>query len=284
MRFDPATGHPAIDPETGATEPVPEEEGRYGAIWTKGAGTTPFRPDKGGSITRAYDPPKFPGAAISADGTAVAWYGGQISEQARTLSGESLNKLYGEPLWRRIANGPSEPTRRVTGGSEPESPGCLASPEAQLPPTPEPGDPCQGPFAAQRSGGIWNGGENSDYVPRLSANGDDVAFLASAPLTGEGAAFGIPGSAFNSDVYREDMTAPTRTSGLRGSPSSQAAKRVGTPPTPTSGTSRSPPTGSRSRSRRGGPSSRSVRRPSSARRRPCRAWSNSTRPTSPTRR
>ncbi len=145
VRFDPATGHPAIDAETGATEPVPEEEGRYGAIWTKGTGTAPFRPDKGGSITRAYEPPKFPGAAISADGTAVAWYGGQISEQARTLSGESLNKLYGEPLWRRIANGPSEPTRRVTGGSEPESPGCLASPEAQLPPTPVAGRPLPGP-------------------------------------------------------------------------------------------------------------------------------------------
>ncbi len=215
VRFDPATGRPAIDAETGATEPVLEEEGRYGAVWTKGTGTTPFRPGKGGSITRAYEPPKLPGAAISADGTAVAWYGGQISEQVRTLSAEPLTKLYGEPLWRRIANGPGEPTRRVTGGSDPESPGCLASPEPSLPSTPVPGDPCQGPFAVQRSGGIWNGGEDSDYVPRLSANGDDVAFLASAPLTGEGAAFGISGSAFNSDAYREDMTAPTKASGLQ---------------------------------------------------------------------
>ena len=126
-----------------------------------------------------------------------------------------MKLLYGEPLWRRIANGPSEPTRRVTGGSEPENPGCLANPEVELPSTPVPGDPCQGPFAARTSGGIWNGGENSDYVPRLSANGNYVAFLASAPLISEGAAFGIPGSAFNSDAYREDMTAPTRASGLQ---------------------------------------------------------------------
>ena len=217
VRFDPATGHPALNAETGSPEPVPEEEGRYGAVWTRGAGPPPFTAAKTGSVTRAYESPTLPGASISADGSAVAWYGGQIAEQVRTLSNESafMKLLYGEPLWRRIANGPSEPTRRVTGGSEPENPGCLATPEPQLPPTPVAGDPCQGPFAAQRTGGIWNGGENSDYIPRLSANGDDVAFLASAPLTSEGAAFGIPGSTFNSDVYREDMTAPTRTSGLQ---------------------------------------------------------------------
>lgn len=217
VRFDPATGQPALNAETGAPEPVPEEEGRYGAVWTRGTGAPSFTTAQSGSVTRAYEPPSLPGAAISADGSTVAWYGGQIAEQTRTLSGESsfMKLLYGEPLWRRIGNGPSEPTRRVTGGSEPENPGCLANPEAELPSTPVPGDPCQGPFAARKSGGIWNGGENSDYVPRLSANGNYVAFLASAPLISEGAAFGIPGSAFNSDAYREDMTAPTRASGLQ---------------------------------------------------------------------
>ena len=35
-RFDPATGRPAVNAETGAAEPVPEEEGRYGAVWSKG--------------------------------------------------------------------------------------------------------------------------------------------------------------------------------------------------------------------------------------------------------
>jgi hypothetical protein len=215
VRFDPATGQPAVNAETGATEPVPEEEGRYGAVWSKGV-PPGFLPTSTGTVTKPYQPPTLPGAAISADGSAVSWYGGQISEQARTLSGERLEKLYAEPLWRRIANGPAEPTRRVTGGADPESPGCLANPESQLPAKPVPGDPCQGPFATQVTGiGIWNGGEDSDYVPRLSANGNYVAFLASAPLTSDGASFGIGGGSFNSDVYREDMTAPDRTSGLQ---------------------------------------------------------------------
>jgi hypothetical protein len=214
VRFDPATGRPAIDGETGETEPVPEEEGRYGAVWSKGV-PAPFQTTTVGTVTKPYRVPALPGASISADGSAVAWYGGQISEQVRTLSGERLDKLYAEPLWRRITGGPAEPTRRVTGGSDPESPGCLAAPESRLPPSPVPGDPCQGPFATQVSGiGTWNDSQEADYIPRLSANGDDVAFLAGAPLLTEAGAFGIGGSSFNSDVFREDMTAPDRTSGL----------------------------------------------------------------------
>lgn len=212
VRFDPTTGRPAINAETGATEPVPEEEGEFGAVWFNGTAATFNVTGRG--VIEAYSPPPLPGAAISADGSAVAWYGGAISEQARTLSGEDLKKLYAEPLWRRIANGPSEPTRRVTGGSDPESPGCLAHPEAALPPTAQAGDPCQGPFATQRTGyGLLTGGSETNYIPRISADGDYVAFLAAAPLVSEGAAFGL--SEFNTDAYREDMTAPDRTSGLQ---------------------------------------------------------------------
>jgi hypothetical protein len=215
VRFDAATGRASLD-LAGEPEPVPQEEGRYGAVWTNGQ-KTPFETVAHGTVTRPYLPPELPGASISADGSTVAWYGGQISEQARTLGGERLAKQYAEPLWRRIGDA-SEPTRRVSGGSDPESPGCLAHPESQLPPTPQPGDPCQGPFATQRTGiGIWNGGrgQGSDYIPRLSANGQYVAFLASAPLVSEGQSFAISGAEFNSDVYREDMSAPDKTSGLR---------------------------------------------------------------------
>ncbi|HXD55077.1 MAG TPA: hypothetical protein VN618_10025 [Solirubrobacteraceae bacterium] len=214
VRFDPATGRPAIDPETGRPEPVPEEEERYGAVWSK---EPAFSPTAAGAVTRGYQPPTLPGASISADGSAVAWYGSLISEQARTLPGEAelLRKLYAEPLWRRISGGPAEPTRRVTGGSEPENPACIASPESRLPSTPVPGDPCQGPFAAQTTGiGTWNGSEEADYVPRLSRDGDYVAFLATAPLSDEAGAFGIGGANFNADAYREDMTAATRAAGL----------------------------------------------------------------------
>ena len=215
VRYDAETGRPAVDAGTGEPEPVPLEEGIYGAVWSK---EPAFSVSAEESVTTGYHLPSLPGASISADGSTVAWYGSLISEQARTLPGEAelLRKLYAEPLWRRIAGGPTEPTRRVTGGSEPESAACLAAPEAKLPSIPVAGDPCQGPFAAQTTGGAgtWNGKEEADYVPRLSADGDYVAFLATAPLSDEPGAFGIGGGDLNVDAYRENMTAPTRASGL----------------------------------------------------------------------
>jgi hypothetical protein len=214
-RFDPATGRPALNPETGEAEPVPEDESHHGAVGSPG--TPPaFEPHRG-LVTLAYRVPTLAGASISADGTTVAWLGEQIAEQARTLSEEEITaQTYAEPLWRRISSGPSEPTRRVTGGSDPESPGCLAHPEGKLPGTPSPGDPCQGPFATQDSSlGTWNNASEADPIPRLSANGDDVAFIASVPLTSEAGGFGIGGREYNSDAYWVDMTAPDRDAALR---------------------------------------------------------------------
>src|ERR1700678_3077572 len=94
------------------------------------------------------------GASISADGSTVAWMGTNISKQARTFTGETAAKN-AEPLWRRIADGLT-PTRRVTGGSEPENPLCLASGETKLP-TPATAGPCQGPFATEPDFGVWSG-------------------------------------------------------------------------------------------------------------------------------
>jgi hypothetical protein len=129
-----------------------------------------------------------------------------------------LNVRYAEPLWRRISGGPLEPTRRVTGGADPESPGCLAHPESQLPLTPSAADPCQGPFATQDSGGFgtWNNAQAAtDVIPRLSADGNEVAFISSAPLSSEAGGFGIGGAEYNSDAYWVDMRAPDRVSALR---------------------------------------------------------------------
>ncbi len=58
VRFDPATGRPAIDAETGEPEPVPEEEGQWGAVWFNGKAATFSVP--GASVT----------AAVQAGGTA----------------------------------------------------------------------------------------------------------------------------------------------------------------------------------------------------------------------
>ena len=167
-----------------------------------------------------YSTPQITGASISANGSAVAWMGGQVEEQTRQLSGEQSQefKRYAEPLWRRVTGDRLEATRRVTGGSEPESPACLSAAEARLPATPSASDPCQGPFATQSSAGLglWNGAvETTEFIPRLSASGDQVAFIATAPLVSNAGGFGLGGGGLNSDVYWEDMTAPTKASGLR---------------------------------------------------------------------
>jgi len=214
VRYDPATGRPALNPETGQPEPVPEaSEGGfvYGAVYVDGLREPP--PFSGREPLQV---PQLPGAAISADGSTVAWLGQQVSEQARTLSGEQLLARYAEPLWRRIADGPEAATRRVTGGSDPENPECVAHPEAVLPAAPTAGDPCQGPFATQVTGGEGTVNRRSliDTVPRLSAEGRYVAFLSSAPLVGEVGGFGLDAGALPDDVYRVDMDQASRTAAL----------------------------------------------------------------------
>lgn len=217
VRYDPATGRAAVNPETGGTEPVQLFEGKYGAAWSP-AGVSPFTISNG-LMRLAYKVPTLAGASISADGSTVAWLGQQIPEQAATLSEEvpELEIAYAEPLWRRISGDPLEPTRRVTGGSEPENPSCQASGETKLPGSPSPTDPCQGPFATQTTGGLgtWNNKEGAAIVPRLSADGDEVAFIGTAPLSAEAGAFGIGGGSFNSDVYVVNMTVANRKNALR---------------------------------------------------------------------
>lgn len=157
-----------------------------------------------------------PGASISADGSTVAWMGEDIARQAAMLPAERTQPLYTEPLWRRIEPGSETITERVTGGSEPDNPACLASGEQSLP-TAEaqsPSDPCQGPFEVltnngenSGSSGIWATGDSAEgnYIPRLSANGYTVAFLSSALRTGEGEGFGDTDAGQPPELYLADM-------------------------------------------------------------------------------
>ncbi|HSZ14992.1 MAG TPA: hypothetical protein VK790_13235 [Solirubrobacteraceae bacterium] len=209
-RFDQATG------EDVPGEPVSGESGgrKYGAAYD--VGEVPRFPFPTGSHTLTHP---F-GASISADGTTVAWLGADVSEQAEVLPGERYEPEYAEPLWRRIADGPRAPTRRVTGGSDAESPACAASGEQALPGNATLLDPCQGPFRTDPSSGdegVWGGGESvSDFVPQLSADGYTVAFLASAPLLSLGVDFGLGPKPRNSDVYLADMhPGLSRTQALR---------------------------------------------------------------------
>jgi hypothetical protein len=155
---------------------VHEGASTFGAVYTPGGlgAAPPFR-----AIEAYAAKPSF-GASISADGSSVAWLGQDVGEQAPTLAGENtLIPRYAEPLWRRIANGPLAPTVRMAHGT-------------------------QGPFAVfkdQNIPGTWTGGIG-DVIPRLSADGYTVAFLANAPLVSFGAGFG---NEHNSDLYIENM-------------------------------------------------------------------------------
>lgn len=126
------------------------------------------------------------GAALSADGTTVAWLGRHLPAQVPLLADEEEAILaadagllaYREPLWRRVADGPLAPTRRVVGGGDPLAPGCPGTAGTSAIPA------CRGPFATLLDG-------NTDYhsatgwlkragvagVPRLSADGRLVATI-----------------------------------------------------------------------------------------------------------
>ena len=134
------------------------------------------------------------GATISADGTTVAWTGENAPAQTRFLGGENQvsNVLY--YLWRRMADGPGAPTRRVTGAADPDDPGC--SPDAETVFSQTGTGPCFGPLTSQEG----TRADIASQLPALSGDGYKVAFL-----TGEGprpnAATG-PGL----DLYVTDMT------------------------------------------------------------------------------
>lgn len=200
VRDDPATGQPLPG------QPVEGVQGSeaFGAVFAGGRGEPPIFKEP-----QAYEQPQpMIGASISADGTTVAWMGDDIAEQTRTLPAETLLAPYSEPLWRRVADGPGAPIRRITGGADPANPACAGSHESALPSTPSPSDPCQGPFSASQEGrtaGIFSGNIGDD-VPRLSADGYAVVFLSNSPLASIGQVFG--GEEPQSDLYLVDMHEP----------------------------------------------------------------------------
>jgi Tol biopolymer transport system component len=138
----------------------------------------------------AYEPEEAltpAGAAISGDGSTVAWVGEDLPEQVPMLGDEeakvrSLNveSAYHEPLWRRVPGPGNErpPTRRVVGGGDPLAPSCPATGTVQTP-------ACQGPYPelaftnrlevnlqVRKVGTGWG-----VKVPQLDADGDTVAFV-----------------------------------------------------------------------------------------------------------
>jgi WD40-like Beta Propeller Repeat len=124
------------------------------------------------------------GAALSADGSTVAWTGSNAPAQTRFLEGENTDPTILYYLWRRVADGPAAQTRRITGLSDPDDPAC------------GPGfnnfsqtatGPCFG-FLTDPEGTRTS---IAGQLPALSADGSTVAFLTGAgprpnPTTGTG--------------------------------------------------------------------------------------------------
>lgn len=114
------------------------------------------------------------GAAISADGTTVAWTGGNAGAQTRFVKGENADPGFLYYLWRRVADGPLAPTRRITGLADPDDPACPSAAETIF--DLESTGPCYGPLTDQES----NRAGITSQVPAISGDGYTVAFLSGA--------------------------------------------------------------------------------------------------------
>ncbi len=190
-----------VEPAVGSSE----DGEAYGAVYPGLTDAFASPPPYG-----EYSASPPPGASISADGSTVAWIGEDVGLQAPMLSAEHHSAHYTEPLWRRVEPGSETPTERVTGGSDPANPACIASGETSLPGNPPPSDPCQGPFYVEEQSTVTgiltsSGGQFGDFVPRLSRDGYTVAFISEAPLVSRGENYGRMRSGQPSDLYMADM-------------------------------------------------------------------------------
>ena len=134
------------------------------------------------------------GAVLSADGTTVAWTGGNAAAQTRFLGGENPDPTFFYYLWRRVADGPGATTRRVTGLADPDDPACPPGANTSFDQIST--GPCYGPLTDQEG----NRGSIASQLPALSGDGYTVAFLTGSgprplPFTGAGL-----------DLFVTDMT------------------------------------------------------------------------------
>ncbi len=135
-------------------------------------------------------------AVISADGSTVAWEGQNAGLQTRLQPGEIADAVY--YMWRRVADGPTAQTRRITGAADVDDPGCAET--DQWINDENASGPCYGPLGNPEDSPP---GALSGIVPSLSADGTKVAFLVNSPLRGTPLGNQL-------DVFVADMT-PGRT-------------------------------------------------------------------------
>ncbi|HUB99556.1 MAG TPA: hypothetical protein VMS11_07015 [Solirubrobacterales bacterium] len=132
------------------------------------SGAMTEKPVAGGGMISSGSLEALRGAALSADGSTVAWLGTHLPAQvpmsaaeAQTITQlDSTPMVYDEPLWRRLAAGGQEPTRRVVAGDG----------------AADPFPPMTKKNQALNLAEGWLG-VNVNGVPRLSAGGRTVVLV-----------------------------------------------------------------------------------------------------------
>lgn len=151
------------------SRPAPDTPPSQVFVRDRGANTTELvtrRSDDGGPAGGALGP-----AGISGDGSTVIWTGTNAPSQTRLIGGENTEPSAFYYLWRRVADGPSAPTRRITGIADPDDPAC--PPGAQINFNQTSTGPCFGPLAEQEAVRA----NISSQLPGMSADGRRVIFL-----------------------------------------------------------------------------------------------------------
>ncbi len=164
------------------------------------------------------------GAALSADGSTVAWTGRNANLQTRFLGGENPDPTFNYYLWRRAPFGAAQPTRRITGVGDPDDPACRqleeASPGMTTSFDPGGSGPCFGPLVDQEA----TRSDIGSQLPALSADGNRVAYLTGSgprPLVQNGPGLdlyvtemspGLTRKAANVELTRDGSSSETATS------------------------------------------------------------------------
>src|SRR5262249_6462834 len=121
----------------------------------------------------------FGPVAVSGDGSTVSWTGQNAPDQTRFITGEIQDPSLSFYLWKRVADGPTAATRRVTGFVDPDDPGC--GPGGSVTTSPTATGPCYGPLTTQEQGVS----SISTQVPSLSDDGWTVVFTTPTQARGD---------------------------------------------------------------------------------------------------
>jgi Tol biopolymer transport system component len=164
-------------------------------------------------------------AGISGDGSTVVWTGQNAPLQTEFVNGENTELPgFSYYLWRRIADGPAAPTRRITGLSDPEDPAC--EPAGPVFFDEFTAGPCFGPLGRSELGIS----ANTNLLPALSSNGRIVAYLTNSgprPNTGSGIGLDLFVTDMSPGLTRKASTVELTREGADGTAESAPIESVG---------------------------------------------------------